>query len=148
MIKKSTLLCGICLSASSFANSNTLTGLWETTDHQTKQASSVVKISRSGQNFSGEIVKIFKENGHLPTDLCKKCKGNYHNKQILGMEILSFTLGLNGKINNCRILDPNKGSVYHCKIKLKNNGKNLHLRGYIGTPLLGRTDTWSRYQNK
>jgi uncharacterized protein (DUF2147 family) len=41
------------------------------------------------------------------------------------------------------IYDPASGKTYRCSLSL--DGENrLHLRGYIGIPLLGRTTTWIR----
>jgi uncharacterized protein (DUF2147 family) len=42
------------------------------------------------------------------------------------------------------ILDPNNGKVYRVKLKLVDGGSKLDVRGYIGTPILGRTQTWIR----
>ena len=93
MIKKIVLTIGLFISLNSFA-SNTLTGLWVTTDHKTKKSSSIVKITRSGHNFSGSIVKIFEENGHLSSDLCKKCKGeeSAQQEEVTGKQ----------NVNNCK----------------------------------------------
>lgn len=43
-----------------------------------------------------------------------------------------------------QILDPNNGKVYRSQMKLVDGGKRMEVRGYIGTPLLGRTQTWHR----
>ena len=37
------------------------------------------------------------------------------------------------------ILDPNNGKVYRVKLTLIDGGAKLDVRGYIGTPMLGRT---------
>src|SRR6516165_6906541 len=42
------------------------------------------------------------------------------------------------------ITDPRDGSVYHARLTLDGNG-NLQLRGYVGLPIFGRTQTWTRY---
>jgi uncharacterized protein (DUF2147 family) len=42
------------------------------------------------------------------------------------------------------ILDPNKGKIYKSRITLIDGGKKLEMRGYIGAPLLGRTQVWIR----
>jgi uncharacterized protein (DUF2147 family) len=42
------------------------------------------------------------------------------------------------------ILDPNNGKVYKVRLTPKDGGKALDVRGYIGAPLLGRTQTWIR----
>jgi uncharacterized protein (DUF2147 family) len=44
------------------------------------------------------------------------------------------------------ILDPNNGKVYHVKLTLTDGGNKLDVRGYIGVPILGRTQTWSRVE--
>jgi len=42
------------------------------------------------------------------------------------------------------ILDPNNGKVYRVRLKVVDNGTRLEVRGYIGTPMFGRTQTWVR----
>ena len=43
-----------------------------------------------------------------------------------------------------RIMDPEDGKIYRCKLRLIDGGKKLEVRGYIGFALLGRTQTWLR----
>ena len=42
------------------------------------------------------------------------------------------------------ILDPNNGKTYKARLKLIDDGKKLEVRGFVGAPLLGRTQTWIR----
>lgn len=42
------------------------------------------------------------------------------------------------------ITDPRDGSVYQARLTLDADG-NLLLRGYVGLPLFGETQTWTRY---
>ena len=44
------------------------------------------------------------------------------------------------------ILDPNNGKVYKVRLKPVDGGARLEVRGYIGAPLLGRTQTWTRVE--
>jgi uncharacterized protein (DUF2147 family) len=44
------------------------------------------------------------------------------------------------------VLDPNNGKSYKVRIKPVDGGKKLEVRGYIGSPLLGRTQTWIRIE--
>lgn len=48
--------------------------------------------------------------------------------------------------NNGTIVDVsnNKGDVYGCEIRVKDNGQRLELRGYLGLSLFGRTQTWQK----
>jgi uncharacterized protein (DUF2147 family) len=41
-------------------------------------------------------------------------------------------------------LDPNNGKIYRVRLRPIEGGKQLEVRGYVGTPLLGRTQTWIR----
>ena len=52
-------------------------------------------------------------------------------------------------MSRCRrgeILDPNNGKTYRVRLRLVDGGGKLDVRGYIGTPLLGRTQTWIRVE--
>ncbi len=46
--------------------------------------------------------------------------------------------------NGGDILDPNNGKVYRSKMTLTDGGAKLKVRGYIGMPMLGRTQVWVR----
>ncbi|TMH43938.1 MAG: DUF2147 domain-containing protein [Betaproteobacteria bacterium] len=37
-----------------------------------------------------------------------------------------------------------EGQVYRCRIALLDDGRKLQVRGFIGIPLLGRSQTWVR----
>ena len=127
---------------------NSYTGSWKTYDEQTKALNSIVTIHKKYNAYVGTISKIYEQHGHKASDLCVKCKGKLHNKPIRGMNILHFTLGSNGKPENCKILDPNNGSLYHCKLELLEKGSKLNVRGYIGLPLIGRDEKWIRETGK
>lgn len=45
-----------------------------------------------------------------------------------------------------QILDPDNGKVYHSTVRLTDDGKRLSVRGYIGVPMLGRSQTWMRQE--
>jgi len=45
-----------------------------------------------------------------------------------------------------KILDPDNGTDYRLRLTPIEGGKKLEVRGYIGTPLLGRTQTWIRVE--
>jgi uncharacterized protein (DUF2147 family) len=42
------------------------------------------------------------------------------------------------------ILDPENGKTYKATLKLADNGQKLLVRGYIGLPIFGRSQTWVR----
>ena len=44
------------------------------------------------------------------------------------------------------ILDPNNGKTYSARLKPVEGGKKMEMRGYIGAPMFGRTQTWIRVE--
>ena len=69
---------------------------------------------------------------------------NLRNRSWLGM-ILLQNLVFDGKSEweNGDIYDPNSGSTYRSKVKLL-DAQTLHVRGYVGIPLFGKTMVFSR----
>ncbi len=128
-----------------YANGLTVIGDWQTIDHQTNQPSSVIHIWKWKGRFYGKVAKIFTENGHQVTDRCWSCKGKLRGKRILGMTILAdFVAANSSEYTNGRILDPTSGEIYHCRMTLIDGGRQLNVMGYIGLPLIGRSDVWRR----
>ena len=84
-----------------------------------------------------------------PDAKCDKCTGERKDQPILGLPIIrnvkanadDATLWDGGEI-----LDPNNGKTYKVRLKPADGGKKLEVRGYIGAPLLGRTQTWIRVE--
>ena len=61
-----------------------------------------------------------------------------------GMTILTGLKKDGDEWTGGEILDPNNGKLYKAKVKLAEAGRKLELRGYVGIPTLGRTQTWVR----
>jgi uncharacterized protein (DUF2147 family) len=51
-----------------------------------------------------------------------------------------------GRWDGGEILDPNNGKTYKVRLTPTDGGKKLEVRGYVGAPLLGRTQTWIRVE--
>lgn len=121
------------------------TGLWKTIDDISGEPKSIVSITAlKNHQLMGKVVKLFKDPGRL----CTKCEGENHNKPIVGLVVMQ---GLKpAKENNLweegQILDPKTGKIYNCTIRLVEDGTKLQVRGYIGLPLFGRSQTWERVQ--
>jgi uncharacterized protein (DUF2147 family) len=119
-------------------------GYWTTIDDDGKTPTSIVKISKSGNKLRGQIVQLINPRDKNPT--CKDCSGARKGKPIVGMEIL-WNLSKDGDgWSGGRIIDPNNGSEYNCQIELVERGTRLKVRGFVGIPLLGRTQVWRRAQ--
>lgn len=121
-------------------------GLWKTIDDDTKAEKSLVRITDAGGVYTGKVEKILTEK----TDArCTECTDARKGQPVQGMVILrDIKLDPDDKTQwiGGDILDPNNGKVYKVRIKTADGGKKLEVRGYIGAPLLGRTQTWIRVE--
>ena len=123
-------------------------GLWKTVDDNTKKEKSLVRIVEAGGVFTGKVEKIIDPDS--PKDaVCKDCSDDRKDKPVLGLTIIRNMKASSGDKavwEGGDILDPNNGKVYSAKLKLVDNGAKLDVRGYIGMPMLGRTQTWYRVE--
>lgn len=133
----STFLIVFCLS--SISTAQTVEGLWVTIDDKTGEERSHVEIYKEEGQLQAKIIKLLQKES---AEVCTKCKDHRKDKPIVGMHILSEMKGEDTKYSG-RILDPEDGKVYKCKLTLVEDDK-IKLRGYIGSPILGRTVYWHR----
>jgi uncharacterized protein (DUF2147 family) len=126
-----TLATALCLwGTAAFAQSSPA-GLWRTIDDDGKTERSLVRISDAGGTLTG-------------TD----CEGTRKDQPVLGMTIIEGVRAGSSadQWDGGTILDPNNGKVYKVRMTLKDGGRTLDVRGYVGMPLLGRTQTWQRVE--
>lgn len=123
------------------ATAQGVTGKWKTIDDESGEAKSVVEIYEKDGKIYGKVVEIL--NPAKRDAKCTECKGSDKNKPILGMVIIRGLEKDGNEYTDGDILDPSKGKLYSCTIKLESKDK-LNVRGYIGFSLLGRSQTWTR----
>lgn len=133
----------LCFSLTVLADD--LAGLWLTHDDDDKPTG-FVRITQQGDVFSGKVEK------GLPSDkeekYCDACKGARKGQRLIGMTILKGVQSQgNGAYVGEEILDPFSGNTYRVKLKLKDAGQLLAVRGYIGVSLFGRTQIWRRAED-
>jgi len=121
-------------------------GLWKTIDDETKMEKSLVRVTETGGVVSGRIEKLLD-----PTkqDLkCDKCTDARKAQPVTGMTIINGVKASDDKTqwDGGEILDPNNGKTYKVRMKPVDGGRKLEVRGYIGAPMLGRTQTWIRVE--
>jgi uncharacterized protein (DUF2147 family) len=138
------LLAGAALGVA--AQPTSPTGLWRTIDDSSKKDKSLVRIVEANGVYTGKVETIVDPDS--PKDaVCKDCSDERKDKPVVGMTIIRNVKASADDKNVFEggdILDPNNGKVYRVKLKLIDNGSKLDVRGYIGTPMLGRTQTWIR----
>ena len=133
--------------ACAFADSATPVGLWRTIDDETGKERSLVRITEANGVYDGKVEKVLnRQPDDDPDDLCRICEGWRKDQPIVGMQILWGFRKDGDQYSGGEILDPENGKIYRAKMKLMRDGTRLEVRGFIGIPLLGRSQTWIRAQ--
>jgi len=135
------LFLALALAPSARAATEGITGQWLSQDGK-----GAVTIGPCAGKLCGRITWL-----RQPLDRDGKPKHDIHNAQeslqsrpICGLPILwNFTQDSPDTWTGGEIYDPEKGETYHCNMHLEPDG-TLHVRGYIGISLLGRTAVWTR----
>ncbi len=110
-------------------------GIWLTADGH-----GVVEIAPCGQALCGWIVGIDRAPGTpMPTDV--------HGRSQCKLPIITNEKPDGEGTWLGQITDPRDGTTYHAKLWVDDRD-NLHLRGFIGMPLLGQTQIWRRYTGR
>lgn len=144
-MKKLLLTALLSFTASAFAQA-TPVGLWKTIDDETKTEKSLVRIVDEGGTLSGRIEKLMDPS--KADAKCDQCTDARKNQPIQGMTIISGAKKESGDEHwaGGNILDPNNGKTYKLRLTLKDGGKALDVRGFMGMPMFGRTQTWIRVE--
>jgi uncharacterized protein (DUF2147 family) len=117
-------------------------GKWVTIDDETGEKKSVVEIYKKDQKVFGKIIQLFRGPDEDQDPLCTECPGDKKDKKIIGLEIITDMVFDDGEWTEGKILDPEDGKEYRCKLWIE-DGK-LMVRGYLY--FFYRTQTWLAYQ--
>ena len=122
------LLVAMVLFATQMMAQTPILGEWITVDDATGEQKSVVRIYQADNGkYYGTIIELFGEDG--ATAVCEACKGEDHNKPIVGLTIIRDMQLEKGELRGGKVLDPDNGKFYYAKVYLK-DGK-LVLRGSL-----------------
>jgi uncharacterized protein (DUF2147 family) len=116
-------------------------GLWRTIDDTSGQARALVRITERDGALIGRIERLLVES---PDALCEACPGELKGRPVVGLTILRGLRREGDAWTGGEVLDPNNGKTYRAQVRLAEAGQKLQLRGYLGLPSLGRTQTWQR----
>lgn len=123
-----------------------IAGLWKAYDDAGKPTVYIRILEKNGE-YIGVIEK------GLPTDkeakYCTPCRGERKNQPLIGLTMMQGVVAkADGEYMGKEILDPFTGHTYRVKLTLKEAGKTLLVRGFIGMSLFGRTQKWRRVENE
>ena len=109
-----------------------ITGLYWSPEKDAK-----IEIYKKGEQYFGKTIWVT-----TPRKDSKNPIESLRKRDVLGIELLiNFTYN-DGAYTDGKIYDPESGKTYSCKMRL--NGDNLKVRGYIGISLFGRTEIFER----
>lgn len=140
-MKKSITVLTLFISIVFYGQNHTVIGEWRTIDDQSGKAKAIVEIYERSGKIYGKVIDIF--DAEKKKNLCVHCPGDEKNKPVLGLVVIKGLTKNGNEYNSGKILDPTSGKLYKCFLVLEGNDK-LKVRGYIGVPLFGRTQTWIR----
>ena len=131
-----------CNMAFSQTQSDAIVGTWLSEVKDLK-----VEVYKQKNQFYGKMIWFDCPMNTPPMDHYKDKENpnvSLRNRSWLGMVLLKDLIfdGKNEWVNE-DIYDPNSGSTYRSKVKLL-NAQTLHVRGYFGIPLLGKTMVFNR----
>jgi uncharacterized protein (DUF2147 family) len=144
------LVTALCLGAfAALAHAqSTPAGLWKSIDDETKKEKSLIRITESAGVYTGKLEKLL-DPATKPDAVCEKCSDDRKDKPLVGMTLIKGVKQSDSdkeRWDGGEILDPNNGKTYKVRLTPVEGGKTLAVRGYIGAPMLGRTQTWIRVE--
>jgi uncharacterized protein (DUF2147 family) len=110
-----------------------LTGYWLTQDRD-----GIINVTNCGDSLCAEIAGLILDQPNDPTPVDYRGTSQCHLPLITDARLIQLNLWKG------HITDPRNGGVYGVELHLDPHG-NLALRGFLGIPLLGHTQIWTRY---
>ena len=121
------------------------TGIWQTLDETTHLSSSLIAIKEHQGEWVGTVIQICHPTENHAVYRCDRCKDDRAHQPVIGMEVVRHMRYLKpGFYGKGTVLDPRNGHVYKAQMRLKEQGSQLDLRGYILMPWIGKTARWYR----
>ncbi len=134
------------LSPAVWADDSSPAGLWKNIDDVSGKPRALIRITESNGTLQGRIEKVFPGPNDNQNPKCEKCEGANKDAPVVGLVMLSGLKKDGDEFVGGQILDPDNGKTYSSKVRLTDGGKKLNVRGYIGVPMLGRSQTWVRQE--
>jgi uncharacterized protein (DUF2147 family) len=110
-----------------------LIGLWLTQDHD-----GIMKVSACDGGLCIEIAGVILDHPNDPTPV------DYRGVSQCHLRLVSDARQVGPNLWKGHIRDPRDGRLYGVELHLALNG-NLALRGFLGVPLFGATQTWTPF---
>ncbi|QDQ72692.1 DUF2147 domain-containing protein [Pseudoluteimonas lycopersici] len=138
------LMFALLLPCGAYAQQASPIGQWRTIDDHSGKPRSIVEVyANADGSLSARILRLLDlSKGANPP--CDACRGALHGRPVVGMVIAWGLHADDGGWSGGRILDPDNGKEYAVKFTPVDGGRKLEVRGYVGVPMVGRTQVWQR----
>jgi uncharacterized protein (DUF2147 family) len=117
-------------------------GAWKTIDDATGKEKAIVRITEAGGVLTGKIEKLF-DSTKLDSK-CDECTDSRKGQPVIGMTFLRNVKKGETHWEGGDILDAANGKVYRVRMTPSSDNKSMEVRGYVGTPMFGRSQKWVR----
>lgn len=104
-----------------------------------------VEIYQSGDKYFGKIswsADMYAADGKTPNKDLKNPDDKLKQRNLAGINILTGFSFAGSEWTGGEIYDPRSGKTYKGNMKIK--GNSLEIRGYVGSPVFGKTTSWTR----
>lgn len=122
----------------------TAAGFWKQVDDNGQTGAWFYFVDKGNGVFAGRLVKMFPKPGEPNVPNCLKCVGDQKDAPMLGLVIVKNMKRSGLHYEGGNILDPRDGSIYQAQMDVTPDGQSLLVRGYLGIPMFGQTQTWAR----
>ena len=121
-------------------------GLWKNIDDVSGKPKALIRITDNKGELEGRIEKLFRPADQDQNPKCNLCEGANKDQPVIGLMFMSGLKKSGDEYTGGQILDPDNGKVYKSKLTVVEGGKKVNVRGYIGVPMLGRSQVWVRQE--
>ncbi len=140
------LLAAIAATPLAMAQDGSPVGLWKTIDDASGKPTALIRIIEQQGELQGKIEKLFRAPNEDQNPKCVQCTDGRKDQPIVGMTIVTGLKKTGDEYTGGEILDPKNGKVYKSKLTVREGGKKVEVRGFIGMPMFGRSQVWLRQE--
>jgi len=120
---------------------DSIVGAWESDEKDVR-----MEFFKDGDVYKGKLLwgnKIVESDGQTSKKDVKNPAPDLRARNIIGMVSLTGLAWDGKEYTGGKIYDPPSGKTYSCKAWVE--GDKLHLRGFMGVSLMGKTVLWHHY---
>lgn len=123
------------------ASQDSILGTWESDEKDVR-----MEFFKEGDVYEGRLLwgnKIVEEDGKTSKKDLRNPDRALQSREIVGVVSLTGLKWSGREYTGGKIYDPPSGKTYDCKAWVE--ADKLHLRGFMGFSMMGKTVLWHRY---